>query len=887
MEKINIKTATDQLVTALSVYGKGDLDIRTVNPLGTDTIYDFSFYKNSNWMSGSLITDLTTWENLVETQQPIYAGKLTELKNLYTSLNTLNTTKTTLQGEYDALNGVRKVRIQQGLDISSITGQCNAKQDEINAVSNQIAVKNSEITAKQAELTVINDLLSFENNFTQAEILELQGFIAGSTYQNENFVQTDTMTNEEIQDMAQDLYDQAQSILANLAQARYTFTLNAANFVFVKDYFVFTNQLALGSILNLEVDDDTVAYPVLLEMILNYDEPDKFEMTFGNRLRLDNSPMMFTDLQAKSFNGGINSSFNDIKWNSFDDNYVDGVSEILNQALDAAKNSIISSSNQDIRINQNGIVCRRFISDSGSGTYSPEQLWITDNQIAITHDNWNSVDVALGKISTPSGSAWGLAGRLILGSLIAGNQLVITNENNSFYVDGAGVSLTTQNVQQTGRILLNALDGIKIQKIIPASGSSSGSTINTFWVDSQGNLQITGNLVAATGTFTGSLDSTLGSIGGWTITKDGLSDGLGNFINSDGNVHLGMLDIKNSTATFSGNIYADNLIGLITERMLADGSVTNAKIANLSADKINAGTLRAINIDGCNIMWGGADKAWMHETETGRLGIESQKGVFIGAYRGPNYGYLNVGYKDTTLAGNNVILGQSTGTVRVDGQLFSYGRYAQSENVYVGNKKLVFLNGLFMGSYGWNGVLPSGSSTGSGSPISVEPDRVFPYGGFMIRAIDISDTTTNNSVFMLQSRIPSGYYFAGAVCFDVTNIELFPNPANFYAKGSGYLTGQLTTPVTIGLTIYNDTLQAYAGWPIELNTFGMQSYFNTSIMGKPDRYFTDTAFFSDSATGYYSGAHQSMSWTYVPGGTQFKMATNKKYMLVAKYGSTP
>ena len=44
MKELNITENADNITTALTVYGDGDLSIRTVNPLGTATIYDFSYY---------------------------------------------------------------------------------------------------------------------------------------------------------------------------------------------------------------------------------------------------------------------------------------------------------------------------------------------------------------------------------------------------------------------------------------------------------------------------------------------------------------------------------------------------------------------------------------------------------------------------------------------------------------------------------------------------------------------------------------------------------------------------------------------------------------------------------------------------------------------------
>jgi hypothetical protein len=79
IEKIDISEIADELVTALSVYGGGDLSINQVNPLGTDTIYDLSYFKTTVWMTQALIDAIDNWEDLIIANQAEYANLLTSL----------------------------------------------------------------------------------------------------------------------------------------------------------------------------------------------------------------------------------------------------------------------------------------------------------------------------------------------------------------------------------------------------------------------------------------------------------------------------------------------------------------------------------------------------------------------------------------------------------------------------------------------------------------------------------------------------------------------------------------------------------------------------------------------------------------------------------------
>lgn len=78
----------DDIVTVLNCSGT-DLDIRTVNPTGTNYIVDFSYYMdevNHHWMSQELINKINDWNTLVNSKKSSYETLVTQLRNTYASL---------------------------------------------------------------------------------------------------------------------------------------------------------------------------------------------------------------------------------------------------------------------------------------------------------------------------------------------------------------------------------------------------------------------------------------------------------------------------------------------------------------------------------------------------------------------------------------------------------------------------------------------------------------------------------------------------------------------------------------------------------------------------------------------------------------------------------
>jgi hypothetical protein len=586
IEKINIKEVTDEIVTALTVKGAGNLSINAVNPLGTDIIYNFDYYKTTQWMSQGLIDAIDAWELLIANNQTTYAGLLTDLITYNSTLITQQGILVNLQGEYSALENVKLAQAIQNIDLTSINAQLAAKQLEIDSANTAILQTQILITDVTAQLTAINALVCFDCNFTPAQIIELDKFIIGSTYQNNNFVETDIMTYPEIQAQAQDLYDQAVNVLSKVSTPRYEFSVDAVNFTALPEYQIFIDQVELGCVITLDLDgglnlfesnyihtsgSSLLVYPVLLGMDMNLDDPTEFSLIFSNRLRLDNSSFQLTDLFGETNKAGISTSFNSEQWGSWTNNYRDSVSTFITSNLDATLNNVISGSNQDVIINQTGIRIRKMLS---SGSYSPQQIWMNQGVIAFTDDNWNSVKAALGNVITGSTTSYGLVADTIVGRLLAGNNLTITNENNTFTVDGLGATLTNAilNINSSsgnGRMFLDPTNGIKIQKNI------GGTWTDQMSMDTSGNLTFSGALNGATGTFSGALSAA-------TITSSTINGGT----------------INGATGYFSGNIYAANLQGQVTDGQIQSVSWNKVTAVSIDAGTITAGYLSADRISG-------------------------------------------------------------------------------------------------------------------------------------------------------------------------------------------------------------------------------------------------------------------------------------------------
>lgn len=690
LKKASFTEISDEIVTAMSVYGGGSLDIRAVNPLGTNYLYNFDYYKTTDWMSQELIDAITAWQALVDAQiNETYDDLLQSLVDANAILVTLNTELTDLQDQkavivakkafeiahrnraniiakynaqiavlntsisaknveinnqtvaiasiqslidssqvpyaylvtqlkdanslliveqgqlvdlqatMDGLVDVKKVKVEGGLSLTSINAQIAAQQALINSKTTTITNQQTVIDNLISELEAINDMLSFENNFTDDELTELQPFIIQNVYQNTNIITTDIMTSVEVQTQEQELYDQARTILATVSIPRYEFGMEMINLLALKEFQPFIDEMNLGAICTVNVDNGVLIETALLEIDMSFDSPSDFSTVFSNRLRLDGPDFIFSDLFGNVNKTGTAVNFNSTAWANWSANYKDTVTTFIASDLNATNNALINSTNQEVVIDRRGLVGRQFL--PATNTYSPNQVWLTSSILAFTKDNFATSSLALGQVVVNGQTVFGLVADAVVGRLLAGNQLSITNSGNNFLLDSNGAVLTNASFTLTNAhntIILNPSLGFKIQSII------NGNPVDNFFLDNAGNINMTGTINAQAGTFTGTINANAGNIGGWIIDSTGISKGT-NFIRSNGTLKVGPLSITGpSTGTFSGTFQATNLIGQIVTSQIGDGAVTNAKVSNLRADSITAGTLTGINIFGSTIAWG-------------------------------------------------------------------------------------------------------------------------------------------------------------------------------------------------------------------------------------------------------------------------------------------
>ncbi len=388
------------------------------------------------------------------------------------------------------------------LNITEINRWIDDKEKLVRSYNSKISSNESKIAEYTKSLSEISNrlnLLKYVGQYTfpsgthktNKDLLrELTAYWIEGDYTNENISAKENDSQAEIIKLSNELLKAGRAELEKVSQPRYSFTVSADAVIGAYELKDVVGGLTLGSVITTERKEGVWYYPALLEMSFSLGEDRTLSLSFANALRLDDWGYTFADLVSGAANTSRKVSAN---WQNLMEYARDkaSIEPLIKNPLDATLRASFSNlTNQEFQVDSTGILGRKKKEDD-SGAFENEQLRILNNLIIFTNDGWNTAKAAFGKISYTSGGAtktsYGLIADTIVGTLLLGETLKISNGTNTITLDK---------------------DGITVRK---------GST-TSFMASTAGDVTVSGTIY-----------SSAGKIGGWSMDSNSLSNDPSNF----------------------------------------------------------------------------------------------------------------------------------------------------------------------------------------------------------------------------------------------------------------------------------------------------------------------------------------------------------------------
>lgn len=638
-----IKDDSDNpIITKMRVRGADDLDIRAVN-FGRNYLVNLDYYMTDEWVSSSLVSAYNTYKTALNNARASFNTSLATYKTKNAELTTLKAELKDLESLKSAQENIMGVSVQNHGRVpipsdsdytiyQNAVALVNGYVTQIVNKKNQITAKQNEINSVQLTLDSISDSIDESNYFTPEQIAEMNGFIVeGDDYEDATFVVTSETTEEEALEIKTELMQNAYEDLFIKSRPQYTFTIKATSLYTIQDdkdelipYSEWVNQFKIGSLITLNLGSSYMTVR-LMTMIVDFDNPEEIDLVFSNKSRLDDELIQLAEIIADS---GRTASSLSLKKMGYDaaSKQTNQVREFMNGSLKATLNSFQTNDNQEMIYDEFGLHGRKWLPDQNK--YDDRQLWINNNGILLTSDGWKTASMGLGLLTAPDGSKYyGLNTEVIVGSLLLGGKLNITNSSGTYLIDNNGftanatvgvntysvginpstpsdiinikvngvkkfyIDTATNELMFDGKLTASAVSTLEINANQITAGTISGDRINggtiqgvTFMSESLDNLQRTkiegGTIV------TNSLQCDGGTAGSLNVTGNYIQmwhPSLFETFSVNGTGDLKCRTLNNATPITSSNLQTQ-----FTSLGITVPNATNAVIAQYASDSGHA-----------------------------------------------------------------------------------------------------------------------------------------------------------------------------------------------------------------------------------------------------------------------------------------------------------
>lgn len=500
LKNTSVSCSTDDIKTCLTLYGKDDMNVRTVN-MGFDRIYNFDYYNSTDFWSKELYEAYNKWIELRNSKLEEYNSLLSEYNQYQAEIDYLtyemmpdkteNQNDWTKYGLHPLQEQMKIYQQKQNLSKNAGHGEPASEYylseyipiyNTINALSLLIYQRQNQINLLQIpqneigkQMDDITSLVSMENYFTANQLKELYPFIREDEVSTDNFAITSIMSINEKYEQYHGLLEYGEKELAKVSIPQLTFKSDMVNLFAIPEFSDFTGNFDVGNYIWVSLRDDYSVKARLLSVHINFCDVTDFSVEFGNVTRkAKNVYTDITDAIKTAQSAAASVSFNSSNWNK-----ANKTSAAIDQMLaDGLLNAGVrlQSANSEIEIDSRGI----FVNTTREG-YINDAIYIGDSQILFTQDNWRTVEEAIGRVDINGESVFGVIAKAVLaghiigstvtGGIIEGNEIygnTITvggkqNEKGAFIV-------LDENGEEAGRWDCNGI-------VLPTNASISWDNI--------------------------------------------------------------------------------------------------------------------------------------------------------------------------------------------------------------------------------------------------------------------------------------------------------------------------------------------------------------------------------------------------------------------------
>lgn len=432
MSSLEVESTSEDIVTRMYAYGSEGLGIEKQNPTGMPYLEDYSYFiapferdenknvlSHSHFMSDELCHALL---DLIELQKE-YNPRIKQLQELVNQaikdLSKAMLEKVELEGEV--------ITIEALLDTAKSTNDkplIAQREHELVLKKQELADKIEEIENIQKSIeTWEKTIASYQelistSSFEPKLVAELSLFIYEKEFNDDRYIDD------------KDLYEASVKEFEKYQNPVRSFTIELASFVNSIEGQRVKDRLQIGEEIIIKSTKLETKYK---SIILGY-SVDFLDGTYSlhisdNMEDIDAMDRLATLIYKADSSSTILNN-NKYKWDNISI-IKDEVEKWRTQEIDTVNKRIIAGANESITIDNYGI-------QAMNPDFPNERIIIQSGVMALSKDG--------GKTWSTSITPDGVIAETIIGKIIAGNNLIITNDNGTFVIDSTGMTVDMDSI---------------------------------------------------------------------------------------------------------------------------------------------------------------------------------------------------------------------------------------------------------------------------------------------------------------------------------------------------------------------------------------------------------------------------------------------------------
>lgn len=437
IRSINKKDRYEEIVTKLNVESE-NTSIAEENPTGQSYILDYTYFRDTGIMTEELARAWDRYIASIDGVQDIIVEKRINLNTLNREKIKIDTQITTIEENIKGLRNIRNAYIKEGdkENTTRISTEIIALEDQMKTLLQRSDSLRIQIEALRSEIQILVDSITIVGATDKK----------GKIFTGELLEELDSLTiqytlNDEYYLTPYALYNNSKYILEQRNKLQIEFNVDTVGFlqnIIIPKGKSFDYWLTLGDFISIEDDDIMNSGDGRVRIIsFNYSPRDNkvSDISFSN---------MDKDVSELSKLGNIGRSIksNSDYVNTYKASWHKGQS--VNEFVDNMLTNYLDAKAVNIRSRAGRVL----YDQSEAGMYiidalnEQNQIYIGMSSICITNDAWLSVKTCMDEN--------GLIGDTIIGKIIAGHNLLIGNESNTFIMDDSGISIEANALKIKG-----------------------------------------------------------------------------------------------------------------------------------------------------------------------------------------------------------------------------------------------------------------------------------------------------------------------------------------------------------------------------------------------------------------------------------------------------